>query len=364
MSKGEILPQDIIIDILSRLPAKFIGQYRCVSKQWCNFLSHPQFIKFHFTLHAHKQETKLIFISDSDDLHTITFNRNPQNIIFDAISTNLNFQNNWLSIACSCNGLVLVENQEHIMYLINPTTLDYHRIPVFHLGLPQQSSYREYGFGYDFASDDYKVVNLSRYRKGNIDTTFVDVYSVRMGIWRRLESLPYDDVLSERGGASGVFVNGVLHWMASKASSFVIIGFDLSDEKFFEVPAPTNLYGNELDWYELRSFRGCLCMFCALLESEIDVWVMKEYRVEESWITFSIDRMDLENGLVPFCPISDDDVVLSVDRDRLTVYNIKEDQWRYMEVDGLTYMFERTGIFIESLVSPMFGKGTEGYHIA
>ncbi|WMV10258.1 hypothetical protein MTR67_003643 [Solanum verrucosum] len=177
----------------------------------------------------------------------------------------------------------------------------------------KQSSYREYGFGYDFASDDYKVVNLSRYRKGNIDTTFVDVYSVRMGLWRRLESLPYDDVLSERGGASGVFVNGVLHWMA---------------------------------------------------KSEIDAWVMKEYRVEESWTTFSIDRMDLENGLVPFCPISDDDVVLSVDRDRLTVYNIKEDQWRYMEVDRLTYMFERTGIFFESLVSPMFGKGTEGYHIA
>ncbi|KAK6803523.1 hypothetical protein RDI58_001307 [Solanum bulbocastanum] len=45
-----------------------------------------------------------------------------------------------------------------------------------------------------------------------------------MGLWRRLESLPYDDVLSERGGASGVLVNGVLHWMASKASSFVIIG--------------------------------------------------------------------------------------------------------------------------------------------
>ncbi|KAL3347937.1 hypothetical protein AABB24_021528 [Solanum stoloniferum] len=118
------------------------------------------------------------------------------------------------------------------MYLINPTTVDYHRIPVFHLGLPQQSSYRVYGFGYDFASDDYKVVNLSRYRKGNIDTTFVDVYSVRMGLWRRLESLPYDDVLSERGGASGVLVNGVFHWMASKASSLVIIGFDLSDEKF------------------------------------------------------------------------------------------------------------------------------------
>lgn len=105
-------------------------------------------------------------------------------------------------------------------------------------------------------------------------------------------------------------------------------------------------------------------MFCPLLESEIDVWVMNEYGVEESWTTFRIARMDLEAGFVPFCPISDDDVVLSVDRDRLTVYDMKEDQWRYMEIDGLTSLFDRTETFIESLVSPMFGKGTEGYHIS
>lgn len=142
------------------------------------------------------------------------------------------------------------------MFLINPTTLEYHMIPTFHLAVPQQSSCSAYGLGYDLGSDDYKVVTLSRYREGHIDTTFVDVYSVRMGLWRRLESLPYDDVLSELGGPSGVLVNGALHWMAGKASSFVIIAFDLSDEKFYEVPAPTNLYGNELDWYELRALRG------------------------------------------------------------------------------------------------------------
>ncbi|KAK4372527.1 hypothetical protein RND71_007911 [Anisodus tanguticus] len=54
----------------------------------------------------------------------------------------------------------------------------------------------------------------------------------------------------------------------------------------------------------------------------------------------------------------DEDIVLNVDREKLTVYNMKEDQWRDMKVDGITAKFERTRTFTESLVSPMFGKGT------
>lgn len=43
------------------------------------------------------------------------------------------------------------------------------------------------------------------------------------------------------------------------------------------------------------------------------------------------------DGLIPFCAISDDDVVLNVDRDKyLTVYNVKEDHRRDMKVDGIT----------------------------
>ncbi|KAJ8565937.1 hypothetical protein K7X08_008513 [Anisodus acutangulus] len=147
----------------------------------------------------------------------------------------INFQqlsDNWLSVAGPCNVLVLVENKEHVMFWINPTTLEYHRIPTFHLSLPQRSSYSMYGIGYDFASDDYKVVTLSRYRGSIGNIIFVDVYSARVSLWRRLESLPYDDVLPERGGSHGVLLNGALHWMLSKTSSYVIVAFGLSDEKF------------------------------------------------------------------------------------------------------------------------------------
>ncbi|XP_059308567.1 F-box/kelch-repeat protein At3g06240-like [Lycium ferocissimum] len=354
MSKAETLPQEIIIDILSLLPTKYIGQYRYVSKQWCNFLSDPQFIKFHLTIHAHKQEKKLIFISHSHALHTIMFNHNGT----DVTSRKLNFQglsHNWVRVVGSCNGLVLVVNEENIIFLINPTTLKYHRIPNFDLAIPKLDSCSVYGLGYDLVSDDCKVVTLSRYR-GRIDSTFVDVYSLRMGLWRRLESLPHYRAVRMR--ASGVLVNGPLRWLARKAPdfSYVIVAFDLSTEKFLEVPTPTTLDNNNLLFNKLSALRGCLCMLYDTLENEIDIWMMREYRVEESWTRFRVARMGIEYGLVPFCTISDDDIVLNVDREKLTVYNMKEDQWRDMKVDGITAKFERTETFIESLVSPMFGK--------
>ncbi|KAK4372516.1 hypothetical protein RND71_007900 [Anisodus tanguticus] len=149
MSKAEkMLSEEIIIDILYRLPAKSIGRCRCLSKQWCNFLSDPQFIKYHLSLHAHKQEEKLILVSWYRELHTITFNHNPLNEI-DGISRKLHFQfpDNWITVAGSCNGLVLVVDRQNITFLINPTTLKYHKVPIFDLSLPQRDSCIMYGLG-------------------------------------------------------------------------------------------------------------------------------------------------------------------------------------------------------------------------
>ncbi|XP_016460643.1 F-box protein CPR1-like [Nicotiana tabacum] len=271
MSKAKTLPEEIVFDILSLLPAKFIGHYRCVSKQWRNLLSDPQFIKAHHIIHAHKKEEKLIYISVSHALHTITFNQNGT----DAISKKLNFPelpDNWLRVIGSCNGLVLVVNRQKIKYLFNPTTLKYHRIPKLHLALPAAGTCAMSGLGYDFATDDYKVVTLSRYigYEWTVDSTFIDVYSVRMGLWRRLECIPHDHIAHHdltHANGSGVLVNGALHWMARKAPmlqySSIIVAFDLTSESFSEVPTPTVFGKGNLGWYNLVALRGCL--LCILL---------------------------------------------------------------------------------------------------
>lgn len=362
---SENLPDEIIADIVSRLPVKSVGQFRSVSKQWCSFLSDPKFIKAHLTFHSHKhEETKLILIAHvSLSLHTLTFNPNPQNGI-DAISTKLNFQEKWQRVVGSCNGLVLVLNEEDVIFLINPTTLEYRRIPKSPLALPERGTSIAYALGYDVATDEYKVITLSYYEgvhEGDLFCTFVDVYSVRMGIWRRLESLSHHGTIPIHGFA--VFLNGALHWLAGKYYS--IVAFDPSDEKFFEVSILTTTLDDDDDYmhfYDFVALRGCLCMLASRRNSkEIDVWMMKEYGVAESWTKFSVKRNTCPYGFTPVCLMNDDDIVLDVPgKEKLNIYNKKEEQWREMNVDGISAKFTRTKTFIESFVSPMIiGKGTE-----
>lgn len=84
----------------------------------------------------------------------------------------------------------------------------------------------------------------------------------------------------------------------------------------------------------------------------IDVWMMKEYGVEESWTKFCVDGIDFFDFLKPLCFIRDDEVVVSVDGKKLMVYNMQEERSRDLEVDGIPDRFESVGTFVESLVSP------------
>ncbi|WMV10318.1 hypothetical protein MTR67_003703 [Solanum verrucosum] len=336
MSKDEFLPKELIIDILYRLPVKSIGRCRCLSKHWRNFLSDPQFIKLHFNLHAHTQEKKLIIVTWQCELYTITFI--PQNGgEIHGISRKVNFQHsshNWKSVAGSCNGLVLMVGREKIHFLNNPTTLKHHQIPMFDSLLPLHRTCYMYGLGYDVVNDDYKVVVLS-YPVKNKTVTCVYMYSVRKGLWEKLENSPYDHSPFEP--RSGVLVNGALHWLARTTSenSTTIAAFDLSVDKFSEgvfVYPP-------IPYLDTDTF-----------------WMMKEYGVKESWTKFKITvHVPLTTLL---CSIGDDDVLLDTDEE-LVVYNMKENRRKDLLID-VNPLFYEGRTFVDSLVSPYFGSETEG----
>ncbi|WMV09332.1 hypothetical protein MTR67_002717 [Solanum verrucosum] len=232
------------------MPVKSVGQFHCVSKKWCSFLSDPKFIKAHLNFHSNKHEQ---------------------------------FKEKWKQIVGSCNGLVLVLNEEDVTFLINPTTLEYRRIPNSPLALPKQGTSTAYALGYDFASDDYKVITLSYYRdvlESDLYCTFVDVYSARMGFWRRLESISH---------YGAIHIHGALHWLAGKnyCSPSVIVAVDLTNEKFFEVPIPTITTNSLFCFYGFLALRGCLCALGNRRnENEIDVWMMKEMGLRSLLISF------------------------------------------------------------------------------
>ncbi|GAA0164677.1 hypothetical protein LIER_20258 [Lithospermum erythrorhizon] len=120
----------------------------------------------------------------------------------------------------SCNGLVLLFHNLFAwdVSIQNPFTKSFYKIPYKDYEWPEPRSVNYllekivYGFGYDSLSDDVKVVRNVQFLT-DVEKAFyssVDVYSLKMKSWKKVESFPYY-VLYEM--AEGVFIGGALHWL-------------------------------------------------------------------------------------------------------------------------------------------------------
>jgi F-box interacting protein len=115
---------------------------------------------------------------------------------------------------------------------------------------------------------------------------FAEIYTLGSGAWRRSKRVPP----ARHQSLFGIFFNGALHWLVELPNQSVLIRcFDLNDEKFRTIPLPLSTF------YEANFIRthvgvlgDCLCLssIVASISSvwEIQIWVMKEYGVRESWI--------------------------------------------------------------------------------
>ncbi|KAK4425838.1 F-box/kelch-repeat protein [Sesamum alatum] len=343
------LPQEILIHIFSRLPPKSIGKCRCLAKLWLKLLSTSQFIKSHLTRKTRKEN--LLLITPSHSIHSIS------TIKDDAISRKLELPGNWYEVVGSCDGLVLLINKGFEKFLVNPITLQLVKVPNSPLALNMNESICLDGFGYDSCSDDYKVVTLSHYdtiNKPRPNDIFVDVYSVKRGVWKRVDNFPYDHppVVELSRGA---FVNGAIHWLASRrepGSRPVIVAFSLADEVFDEIPTPSGVV--ILQNSVLNELVVCGGYLCLIDNNQMNVWTMEEYGLKESWTKLSI-HADYKNAVFnPLCFIGEEEVVVLNEWENLVAYNRTSGTLTDMVVDGGPAMAIDGCTIVESLVSPAF----------
>lgn len=192
---------------------------------------------------------------------------------------------------------------------------------------------------------------------------FVNVYMLKRNTWRRVKNSPYDH--SVKCPASGIFLNGSLHWLASKVSdhSFTIAAFDLTTEEFLEVALPSGVDNYNLLLHELAVVGECLCLIYCTIYGHNDVWVMKKYGVEESWTKISFSYSDLSfiwpkisfsyNDLSCTWPIhlfGDVKVLLAKDRNKVVVYKLEDETSRDTAVLGIPSWF-RVGLTLWAALS-------------
>ncbi|KAF7113714.1 hypothetical protein RHSIM_RhsimUnG0110600 [Rhododendron simsii] len=108
-------------------------------------------------------------------------------------------------------------------------------------------------------------------------------------------------------GSEGVLVGSALHWVVSQKpesdTANLVVAFDLTTEEYLLVPQPE--FSSKDFHMNIGELEGCLCILCNYIQKRVDVWVMKDYGVKESWTKlFSvaqptvIDLLNLDDFLL------------------------------------------------------------------
>ncbi|KAK4424759.1 F-box/kelch-repeat protein [Sesamum alatum] len=179
------LPEEIIMQILLRLPVKSLLKFRCVSQSWRFLISSYNFAKAHIevsTKNSKYADDRLIF--GSRDLPVDLYTCSLRSIVEDV----------------SSGSIYPMIDEISTLILWNPTTRKHRVLPESDKDLNLEYFGISIGFGYDELNDDYKVVELlSLERDMNVLEAQVKVYSLRNDSWKTLSNWPCGGTIDECG---------------------------------------------------------------------------------------------------------------------------------------------------------------------
>ncbi|KAL3637358.1 hypothetical protein CASFOL_019657 [Castilleja foliolosa] len=239
---NSVLPEELMLCILTRLPVKTIIRFKSVCKPWYDLFSTPEFKKMHqaqfssdpknesvivhrYTLYCSEPKNQFsIFNTDeSAEKRPTILDHHP----FD------HAQEIDLYTAGCCNGLVCIHGG-HEFALWNPAMKLSKTVPL--------KGYRhlknvELGFGYDAIGDDFKVVMIATNVHGEGKT--VEIYSVNLDSWITIDvGFEFRDFEAR----SYLIINGNPYWVAWVDENKVLLCFDVLDLVLKIVPLPMHYW--------------------------------------------------------------------------------------------------------------------------
>ncbi|KAM3198799.1 hypothetical protein P3L10_034464 [Capsicum annuum] len=227
--------EEIVVDILSRLPVRSLLRFKCVSKIWMALISEPYFTMKHLKLAKNNQNSpKILFLKDMFTSHLSSLM--PASLPLAQFTENVQ-KLDWLygrkprncKIYCCCDGLVLVgvrkyDNIKHLMLLLwNPFTRESTVLRSTEF-LPSEDYIC--GLGYDATSGDYMILKIG-YQSCS------EILALKSGSGRIIGEPTgiYRSWLSDMDSLT--FIHGAFHWLGFSRDEFVT-SYDISNEVFKE----------------------------------------------------------------------------------------------------------------------------------
>ncbi|KAF8409673.1 hypothetical protein HHK36_005752 [Tetracentron sinense] len=371
----ESLPREIAIDILSRLPITSLMQFKCVCRAWRLLAQDPRLPIMHLALSTENNPCLILHCDYPirNQLYFVEIDAtNGYTEAVRKIKTPFGSVMPEFDIAGSSNGLLCLSDALYCdpVHIYNPFTGYYIELPKLNQYTDQEVVFE---FGFHLELKVYKVVRIvytGLLGRAGYKKSVVQVFTLGTNTWRNRGHVPYQ---IDRRRPSEALVNGALHWVTRRrrvALSQLIVSFDLADEEFREVPRP-ECGGLDKCTYHLVVLGGCLSAAVYCTDGRIEVWVMKDYNVKESWIKeftvgsyvpvglnqdvdrppFSIWKNGLSGRLVRLlCLLKNGDILLEYKSKALVSYDPERQDFKDLTIRRLPNWFQ-TFIHVGSLIS-------------
>ncbi|KAF5187724.1 F-box family protein [Thalictrum thalictroides] len=283
---------DILTEILSRLPAKSLLRFKCASKRWQKIISSdPVFQRKQY------QESKSViswffFLSRSPEFCLAECT----SIIYNPLIVPLrilDFLPEQVCLVASSNGLLCCRSSgigDVVVYVCNPVIQKYVKIEV-----PKDANGQGMGFHFEpfrSAMDDssnFKLVSISM--KG-FDRS-IHIYSSDTGEWRTSEEFFHiSEFLVGEGYAVGI--SGVLYWMTF---GDIVLAFDVEMEKSSTIKLPVS----RASWDErcIGDSEGVL-HYILISDGGLRVWALNSELEWELNHSMSLTSIQEDNQNFPY----------------------------------------------------------------
>lgn len=299
MDERHPFPEDLILDILLRLPVESLLRFKCVCKHWYALIKSPTFIEKHF--HHKNNRTRLLVcnlkVAHEGDaiVKSVVFSLLPEKIVpgvtpEQKILLQLPRVSDFTCVAGPVDGLFLVQKEFYgdvRLGLWNPATREFRTLPPAPFEIEDFFSDHDhqFGLGFDLLTQDYKVVWIRVFwdepGQGVYPHVYACVYSSCNNSWKNLTpEIPSSCTISTPLDAT--YLNGVYYWLSRDLDEiYKIRSFDMGSEQFGEMQGPDIPSEH---WGTLTLHGDSLTMLAGdpgkPMTSIYDVWIMEQ---EGSW---------------------------------------------------------------------------------
>ncbi|ESQ56116.1 hypothetical protein EUTSA_v10026986mg [Eutrema salsugineum] len=351
-----ILSEDLVEEILSRVPATSLKKLRCTCKQWNSLFNDHRFSKKHF---ERAPKEFLVLMRFTFKVYSAIFDlRGIRSKIDPSIEVKGEFGLLGSSLISHCNGLLLCRERTmdygRKLRVYNPCTgqtrsidlrTDNRKFEWFSLGYKNNKS----------SSASYKILTFDCCA----DNFFAElqIYEFSSNSWRIFDDVNPDDWRLPLRRRRGVSLKGNTYWIASDTRNayhgfccdIFLLKFDFTEERFQRLCLPLNCDACDFNTMVLSTVREEKLAFLVQseFESTMEIWLTKKiiFDMSNDMSWRKLFRVDLGYNMfknsMSFMVDEENKVAVCCDRDKGDDYRttsrmfiVGEDKFRQMDLSG------------------------------